>query len=430
MTLKTTRGERKKKIYGFNRNKKHNVKEDAEDGENLLNGVKPEEEPASATSELKEPVAMDGKQQSWHPFETEEFKKAFEENETPPTVTADDEASLDNLMANLQAEFANGEKEGEEEVEQQEQPSGEVGNHRGNSVSSTDGSENKTETTDGVSAAATKVAAGAVAGFGYVMAQATKCTEPCTTDVTSKDDNDTIFSFSQASTGIIEKEEVEDQEEEVEKAEVAEEQDTEPPQDPVPEEGVENAEDTEKPTTQDTSVDVSDDGSQDSPVPRDPKPEGPPSFLDSLFGGCVSDNDLGFVPMVSRAFKGLLPQEPIKVDLDKSFDGVIFEEEEKSHISGLTLDKVVVTVSKNLPKDYRLDEDFSTYDALKGAAKGAAERLSPQKESGEESQPTESEETYSKSNFNKIESEEVSQATISSNKMKKTRLRKTLFATQ
>ena len=72
MSLKTSRGERKKKLFSFG--KKNKKKEDTKE---LLKTVESVEKEGDVTA----PTEIEGRVQSWKPFEAEDFKNWENEEE-------------------------------------------------------------------------------------------------------------------------------------------------------------------------------------------------------------------------------------------------------------------------------------------------------------------------------------------------------------
>jgi len=350
MSLKTSRGERKKKLFSFG--KKNKKKEDTKE---LLKTVESVEKEGDVTA----PTEIEGRVQSWKPFEAEDFKNWENEEEkkveeTPvkdedkspvkpksPIITPEDEQSLDNHMANLKEEFSGEDKTTEAEA--------------------TETSDKKTEVTEKISDAATKVAAATVAGVGFVVKQAKRCTtDGCSADVASND-NDTIFSWSVADSGIIEKGVADDAKKEEEKKEEVDESAKPEPSATV---------DEPKETTE--AVETNEDLSQETPKPREPEEEGTKkSLVESFVSICSPEPDLS----------GCVPSEKADVNLDKSFQPLIATDDDGSILSAMTgtsFNTMAKSVSKKLPEQYHLDDDFKIEDKLQSiveTAQGTAQKV-------------------------------------------------------
>ena len=343
MSLKTSRGERKKKLFSFG--KKDKKKTSKGDSQKLLKTVESAEKEGDVTA----PTEIEGRVQSWKPFEAEDFKNWENEEEkkveeTPvkdeekspvkpksPIITPEDEQSLDNHMANLKEEFS-----GEE---------------------ATETSDKKTEVTEKISDAATKVAAATVAGVGFVVKQAKRCTtDGCSVDVASND-NDTIFSWSVADSGIIEKGVADDAKKAEKEEEKKEEVDESAKPEPVA------TVDEPKETTE--TVETNEDLSQETPKPREPEEEGTKkSFVESVASIFSPEPDLS----------GCVPSEKADVNLDKSFQPLIATDDDGSILSAMTgtsFNTMAKSVSKKLPEQYHLDDDFKIEDKLQSIVETA-----------------------------------------------------------
>ena len=357
MSLKTSRGERKKKLFSFG--KKDKKKTSKDDTKELLKTVESVEKEGDVTA----PTEIEGRVQSWKPFEAEDFKNWENEEEkkveeTPvkdeekspgkpmsPIITPEDEQSLDNHMANLKEEFSGEDKATEAEP--------------------TETSDTKTEVTEKISDAATKVAAATVAGVGFVVKQAKRCTtDGCSADVASND-NDTIFSWSVADSGIIEKGVADD----AEKAEKEEEKKEEVDESAKPEPVATVDEPKEK---TETVVETNEDLSEETPKPQEPEEEGTKkSLVESFVSICSPEPDLS----------GCVPSEKADVNLDKSFQPLIANDDDGSILSAMTgtsFNTMAKSVSKKLPEQYHLDDDFKIEDKLQSiveTAQGTAQKV-------------------------------------------------------